>query len=75
MDNIAVWLVFGFSLVFAALSSFLKKFTPLWALLSALCCVAGLLLGLTAGLGLDALLCPVLLCLAAALAGKGGNEG
>lgn len=79
MTDMAVICLFGGAAVFAVLGAFLKKGKSLWALLSAVCVVGGVLTGLALGETLDALLTPVLLVCAAAMAallfGTGGGEG
>ena len=79
MSDIAVFCLFGGAVLFAALSGLLRGTRPLWALLSAVCVVCGVLAGLALGRTLDGLLTPVLAVCAAAMAalilGKGGGGG
>ena len=71
--------LFGGGAAFAALKNVLKKGGCLWALLSAVCVVCGVLAGLTSGWTLSDLLTPVLAVCAAAMTalpwGRGGGEG
>ena len=79
MSDIAVFCLFGGAVLFAALSGFLRRTRPLWALLAAVCVVVGVLAGLALGRTLDGLLTPALAVCAAAMAalffGRGGGEG
>ena len=71
-------LFFG-AVLLAALSGLLRGTRPLWALLSAVCVVVGVLAGLALGQTLEDLLTPMLAVCAASMAalvfGKGGGEG
>ena len=71
--------LFGSGTVFAALGAFSKKGKSLWALLTAMCVVSGVLAGLALGRTLNELLTPVLLVCAVSMAallwGRGGGEG
>lgn len=68
MAHMVILCLFGGGTVFAAMTAFLKKGNPLWALLSAVCMICGVLTGLTLGWTLDKLLTPVLAVCAAAMA-------
>ena len=71
--------LFSGAVLSALLSGFFRGTRPLWALLSAVCVVCGVLAGLALGAALEDLLTPALAVCAAAMAallfGRGGGEG
>ena len=75
----SVWfplcLLSGGAAVFAYLAGALRRLRPLWALLSALCAIAGFLTGLVLGLTLEDLLPPLLLPCAVSLRGLARRKG
>ena len=79
MRDIAVFCLFGGAALSAALSGLFRKTRPLWALLSAVCMVCGVLAGLALGRTPGDLLTPALAVCAAAMAslllGRGGGGG
>ena len=79
MGGIVVFCLFGGAVLSAALSGFLCRTRPLWALLSAVCVVTAVLSGLALEWTLEELLTPALAVCAAAMAamlwGRGGGEG